>query len=126
MKFQEHVNSLNDTTVGCLHGLSTFTRLYTLTLLDDCFSLTDLRVVVLEALYAVLYFISFDQFQIKIFNFLVLFECLLIVLLIFTWTKYSQDIYERFLSNGSYLLILNRKTKQCAISYVILFSRLNS
>lgn len=101
MKFQQHVNPLNDTTtIGCLHGLSTFTKLYTLTILDDCFSLTDLRIVLLEALYGVLNFVSFDQFQIKIFNFLVLFEALLLVLLIFIWTKYSNDIYERFLLNG--------------------------
>lgn len=101
MKFQEHVNSLNDTTTdGCLYGLSTFTQLYTLIHLDDCFSLTDLRLLVFEALYALLNFVSFDQFQIKIFNFLVLFECLLIVLLIFTWAKYNKDIYERFLLSG--------------------------
>jgi hypothetical protein len=104
MQFEEYqtVNPLNDTssTVGCLHGLSTLTKLYTLSVLDDCFSLNDLRIVVLEVLYCVLNFVSFDQFQIKIFNFLVLFECLLLVLLIFIWSKYSSDIYERFLLNG--------------------------
>lgn len=102
MKYQQHVNPLNNdtTTIGCLHGLSTFTKLYTLTILDDCFSLTDLRVLVVEALYVVLNFVSFDQFQIKIFNFLVLFEASLLVLLIFVWAKYSTDIYERFLLNG--------------------------
>jgi len=104
MKFQEHVDNrpLNDTTatIGCLHGLSTFTKLYTLTILDDCFSLTDLRIVLLEAAHAAIHFVSFDQFQIKIFNFLVLFECLLLVLLIFVWAKYNVDIYDRFLSTG--------------------------
>jgi len=104
MKFQEHANNrpLNDTTttIGCLHGLSTFTKLYSLTILDDCFSLTDLRIVLLEALHAAIHFVSFDQFQIKIFNFLVLFECLLLVLLIIVWAKYNTDIYERFLSSG--------------------------
>jgi len=102
MKFQPHVNSLNDTTTfGCLHGLSTLTKLYTFTILDDCFSLTDLHAVLLEVLYGVLNFISFDQFQIKIFNYLVLFESLLLVLLIFIWAKYNTDIYERFLLNDT-------------------------
>lgn len=106
MIFEEHANNhpTNDTTpIGCLHGISTFTKLYTLTILDDCFSLNDLRVVLIEALYAVSNFVSFDQFQIKIFNFLVLFECLLLVLLIFIWAKYHSDIYERFLLSGTYL-----------------------
>jgi len=116
MKFQPHVNSLNDTTTfGCLHGLSTLTKLYTFTILDDCFSLTDLHAVLLEVLYGVLNFISFDQFQIKIFNYLVLFESLLLVLLIFIWAKYNTDIYERFLLNGWLHLRLSKKITSVVI-----------
>lgn len=101
MQFQENDHPLNDTTTfGCLHGLSTFTKLYTLTILDDCFSFTDLRVVLHEFLQGVLNFVSFDQFQIEIFNFLVLFETLLLALLIYIWAKYNSDIYERFLLSG--------------------------
>jgi hypothetical protein len=105
MTFQEQVDpppSNNDTsTVGCLHGLSTFAKLYTLTVLDDCFSVSDLRAVVVRALCDTLHFVSFDRFQVDIFNSLVLFECLLLVLLIFVWGKYSGDIYERFLSTDT-------------------------
>lgn len=127
MIFQDQANPLNDTTtIGCLHGLSTFTKLYSLTILDDCFSLTDLRIVLLEVLYGVLNFVSFDQFQIKIFNFLVLFECLLLVLLIFIWAKYNSDIYERFLSNGwleiAHILYTSSQKEEVLILILSFFS----
>lgn len=102
MKFQEHLNSTNDTTVGCLHGLTTFTRLYTLSLVDGCFSITDLRLILLEILYSIINFVSFDPFQVQIFHSLVFFECLLIILLAFVWTKYNKDIYQRFLLSGRF------------------------